>query len=286
MQKFFLWLEKNNLNNLKPGELTEEHIWRYRMWLSRLPNLTRGTTQGLHISTQTRYLIALRAMLAYFHEKNIPSLPTEKIKLPKEKRERLVKFLELEQIEKLLAGPDSKTITGLRDRAILETLFSTGLRVAELVALDRKHLAGAQNKKDFEMGIIGKGSYPRTIYFSERALEAIKKYLDAREDNDAGLFIRFRGPTNKDSARLTTRAVELLVQKYAKKSGISLLATPHTLRHSFATDLLNQGVDLRTVQEFLGHRNIATTQVYTHVTSKRLRDIHRQFHGGKDIKNT
>jgi len=282
LEKFFLWLRGNNLNNIFPSELTENHIWKYRMWLSRLPNLTRKASVGLNVSTQTRYLIALRSLLAYFHEKDIPSLPTEKIKLPKERREKQVKFLTLEQIEKLLSAPDTKKITGVRDRAILEVLFSTGLRVAELVALDKKYLAGAKNKNDFEISITGKGGYPRTIYFSERALYWVKKNLENRTDDDDALFIRFKGP-NSSSARLTSRAVELIVQKYAKISGIPILATPHTLRHSFATDLLNQGVDLRSVQEFLGHRNIATTQIYTHVTNKRLRDIHKKFHGGRKL---
>jgi integrase/recombinase XerD len=284
LKKFFVWLEKNNLSSITPAELSENHIWKYRIWLSRLPNATRRASQGLQISSQTRYLIALRSFLAYFHEKNVISLPTEKIKLPKEHRERQVKFLELEQVEKLLTSPNTKVVSGLRDRAILETLFSTGLRVAELTALDRKHLVGAKNKTDFEMSITGKGGYPRTVYFSERALYWIKQYLEKRSDDDEALFARERGPSS-DTLRLTTRAVEMIVQKYSKISGISILATPHTLRHSFATDLLNQGVDLRNVQEFLGHRNIATTQVYTHVTSKRLREIHRKVHGGKNLNS-
>lgn len=282
LQQFFIWLKKNNLEKLQPQGLTEDYIWQYRVWLSRLPNRTRKTSSGLHASTQSRYLIALRGLLAYFHEKNILCLPTEKIKLPKERRERQVKFLQIEQIEALLTSPNEKNLNGLRDRAILETLFSTGLRVAELVALDYKHIAGAKGKKDFEMSIIGKGNYPRTVYFSERALYWITKYLEARSDDEKALFIRFKGPT-KSSLRLSVRGIELLVQKYAKISGIPVLATPHTLRHSFATDLLNNGVDIRMVQEFLGHRHIATTQVYTHVTSKRLRDIHRQFHGGNKL---
>ena len=282
LQKFFVWLKKNDLAELLPKHLTEIHIWKYRMWLSRLPNQTRKAASGLHTSTQTRYLIALRALLGYFHEKDIPSLPTEKIKLPKDRRERQVKFLNLDQLEALLTSPDAKSITGLRDRAILETLFSTGLRVAELIALERKHLVGSQDKDDFEMSIVGKGNYPRTVYFSGRTLHWIHKYLAARDDHDQALFVRFKGP-NSDSFRLGIRGVESLVQKYAKISGISILATPHTLRHSFATDLLNNGVDIRMVQEFLGHRNIGTTQVYTHVTSKRLRDIHREFHGGNKL---
>jgi len=282
LKNFLEWLEKNNFGTLRPDELTEDIIWKYRLWLSRKPNAVRKINPSLSISTQTRYLIALRALLAYFHEKNIPSLPTEKVKLPKERKERQVKFLSLEQIELLLSGPDVGTFVGIRDRAILETLFSTGLRVAELVSLDRKHLAGAENKDDFEISIVGKGGYPRTVYFSERALFWVKKYLGARKDNDHALFVSFKG-RHGSSARLTSRGIELIVQKYAKKSGIPILATPHTLRHSFATDLLMQGVDLRTVQEFLGHRNIATTQVYTHVTSKRLREIHKKFHGGRKL---
>ncbi len=280
LNKFFIWLEKNNLSNLTPDKLSEDIIWKYRVWLSRLPNMVRHASRGLSPSTQSRYLIALRALLAYFHEKDIPSLPTEKIKLPKD-RERQVKFLDLEQVEKLLVSPNTSTLTGMRDRAILETLFSTGVRVSELISLDRKHLVGSKGKKDFEMSVVGKGGYIRTIYFSERAIFWIQKYLAARKDEEQALFIRIRGPKNASPTRLTPRGIELIVEKYAKLAGLSILATPHTLRHSFATDLLNQGVDLRTVQEFLGHRNIATTQVYTHVTSRRLREVHRKYHGGK-----
>lgn len=279
LQQFLNWLKGSNLEKLTPQEFTENHIWKYRVWLSRLPNHTKKMSSGLHASTQSRYLIALRALLAFFHEKNISSLPTEKIKLPKNNQEHQVKFLRLEQMEKLLTTPDIKTPTGIRDRAILEVLFSTGLRVAELVGLDRKHLAGAKNDKEFEMSVMGKGNHVRTVYFSERALYWIKKYLHTRNDDDAALFVRFKGPIN-ESLRLTTRSIQLLVQKYARFSGIPVLATPHTLRHSFATDLLNNGVDIRMVQEFLGHRHIATTQIYTHVTSKRLKDIHKQFHSG------
>lgn len=284
LKKFFGWLEKNDLMKLEPQELSENHIWKYRIWLSRLPNATYKYLNGLNTSTQIRYLIALRALLAYFHEKNIPSLPTEKIKLPKEKRERRVKFLTLEQVAKLLSAPDVKTSAGIRDRAIIEILFSTGLRVAELTALEKKQLTGAINKKDFEISISGKGGYPRTIYFSERALYWLTKYLESRDDDCELLFVRSRASAN-DRSGLTPRSIELIVQKYAKIAGIPILATPHTLRHSFATDLLNQGVDLRAVQEFLGHKNIVTTQVYTHVTNKRLRDIHKRFHGGRNISS-
>ena len=279
LQRFFDWLTQRNLSDLKPNQLTEQHIRDYRLWLSRVPNAVRTITPGLSASTQSRYLIALRCLLVYFHELNIPSLPTEKIKLPKSQRERTIKFLTLDQVEKFLESANIKTLAGLRDRAILEILFSTGLRVAELVRLERKQVVGAFSKKDFEISVIGKGGYPRTVYFSERALRWVKEYLTRRNDEEEPLFIRIKGPATAP-LRLTTRGVELIVQKYAKISGIPLLATPHTLRHSFATDLLTNGADLRTVQEFLGHRNVATTQIYTHVTSQRLRESHRKFHSG------
>ena len=287
LKRFFSWLEKENFSFLTPGELSENHITKYRIWISRLPNATRRSASGLSSSTQIRYLIALRSFLAYFHEKGIPCLPTEKIKLPKERKERHVKFLDFEQVQKLISIADMTTPAGLRDRAILEGLFSTGLRVAELAALDKKQFGMISKKKDFEISIIGKGGYPRTVYFSENSFAALKAYLTIRADDDPALFIRYGGPKHAP-LRLTTYAIETIVKKYAMRAGLPFLATPHTLRHSFATDLLNQGVDLRSVQEFLGHRNIATTQVYTHVTNKQLRDIHRKVHaqrnGSKDVK--
>jgi len=282
LHQFLDWLKANNLESLTPAQLTVEHIQKYRVWLSRRPNTTRKSSTTLHRSTQSRYLIALRMFLAFFHERDIPSLPTEKIKLPKDQHERHVKFLDSEQIEKLCETVPEKGFSGMRDRAILEALFSTGLRVAELVALDHKQFAGIANKNDFEISIKGKGGYLRTVYFSERALYWIKKYLSARNDDLPPLFIRIKGPGD-DTGRLTTRAIETIVAKYAKLAGLPILATPHTLRHSFATDLLTNGVDLRSVQEFLGHRSIATTQVYTHITSKHLRELHRKFHSRKNV---
>lgn len=280
--KFFDWLKQNKLEHLSPDKLTEDHVSKYRLWLARRPNTVRKASIGLHPSTQIRYLIALRSFLAYFHEKNIKALPTEKIKLPKERRERLIKFLTIDQLKKFLEGPDTTALSGMRDRAVLETLFSTGLRVAELIALNIKQLQGGLQKEDFELSVMGKGGSPRIVYFSTRALHAIKKYLQSRKDDDEALFISFKGP-KRDSKRISVRGVELIVEKYSKLSGIPFLATPHTLRHSFATDLLNNGVDLRMVQEFLGHKNIATTQIYTHVTSRKLREIHRKFHGGNEL---
>lgn len=282
VQKFFAWLTESGLERLTPEHLTENHIYKYRVWLSRRPNAVRRAFPHLHPSTQARYLIALRAFVSFFHEKNIPTIPTEKIKLPKDRKERLVKFLDVEQLRRFFDAPNTKTAQGLRDRAILETLFSTGLRVAELVSLNRKQIASGLSKTEFELSVVGKGGHPRVVYFSERALRALTQYLKSRADDDDALFIGLKGPV-RDSRRISVRGVELIVERYSKMAGIPFLATPHTLRHSFATDLLSKGVDLRTIQEFLGHRNIATTQIYTHVTSKRLREIHKKFHGGHEL---
>lgn len=281
LHKFFEWLNESKLSDLKPHELTDDHIWKYRVWLSRSFDKKKKTP--LKKSTQNYYLIALRAFLVYFTDRNILSLPAEKIKLAKDKDERAVKFLNLEQVEKLLAMPKKEIITGLRDRAILEALFSTGLRVAELIGINRDQVKLKSETKDLEISITGKGNRTRTVYFSERAVYHLKNYLNKRIDNEKALFINYRGP-KKAGKRLTSRSVENLVKKYALLAGIPVLTTPHVLRHSFATDLLMQGVDLRTVQEFLGHKNITTTQIYTHVTNQRLRDIHRKFHGGGKIE--
>ncbi|MBM3206432.1 MAG: hypothetical protein FJZ43_02335 [Candidatus Staskawiczbacteria bacterium] len=282
LDKFVLWLRSKRLEGLLPHQLTPEHIWDYRLYLSRYQDPIRGKI--LQKSTQNYYLIALRAFLGYFVAKDVQSLPPDKIALSKaNKGEKTVKFLTLEQIERLLTSAQPKDATGIRNRAILETFFSTGLRIAELCSLNIEQFANLKDKQDLELGIIGKGGHPRTIYFSDRSLEWIKKYISIRNSKDKSLFINFR---DKDGTgtRLTPRSVERIVKQHAILAGIPTFTTPHTLRHSYATDLMNQGVDLRTVQEFLGHKNIATTQIYTHVTNKRLRDIHRQFHGGKDLK--
>jgi len=281
LERFILWLKKTKKEALLPHELTAEDIWAYRLYLSRY---TDENGHPLKKVTQNYYLIALRALLGYFSAKDIVSLPADKIALPKGiKAEKTVKFLNLEQIERLLLAPNTKKPAGLRDRAILESLFSTGLRIAELVALNKEQFANIRDKKDLELGIIGKGGYPRTVYFSERALDWLKKYLETRKDKEKALFIHYRAREDAD-ARLTARSIERIVKKYAILAGVPVFTTPHTLRHSMATDLLTQGVDLRTIQEFLGHRNIVTTQIYTHVTNKRLRDIHRQYHSGKNLR--
>jgi site-specific recombinase XerD len=281
LQKFIQWSKGAKKADLKPHELTSEDIWAYRLYLSRFQDEKGHTLKKV---TQHYYLIALRALLGYFTAKDIVSLPADKISLPKDaKKEKTVKFLSLDQIEKLLLSPNTKEDAGLRDRAILESFFSTGLRIAELVALNREQFANINNKKDLELSIIGKGSRPRTVYFSERAFSWVKKYLETRKDKEKALFIHYRARKDAEG-RLTARSIERIVKKYAIQAGVPVFTTPHTLRHSYATDLLTQGVDLRSIQEFLGHQSIITTQIYTHVTNKRLRDIHRKFHSGKNLK--
>ncbi len=284
LNKFFKWLEENKLSSLLPKDLTDEHIWKYRVFLSR--HIDPRKKIGLKKSTQNYYLIALRSLLEFFVEKGVECLPPSKIKLAKDKSDREVKFLTLPQLERLLTAPDASDIKGLRDKAILESFFSTGLRISELSSLDRDQLKIKKETKEIEVAVVGKGSKVRTVYFSARSVEALRRYLEKRTDMDEALFINFKPGIKKTSLsrRLTNRAIEDIVKKYVKISGLPVMATPHTLRHSFATDLLSHGVDLRIVQEFLGHRNIATTQIYTHVTNKQLRDIHRQAHGGQDLK--
>ncbi len=281
LNKFELWLKKTKNEKLLPHQLTSDNIWKYRLFLSRF-NTYKG--KPLRKITQNYYLIALRVFLSYFSAKDIVSLPADKVNLPKDaKGSEAIKFLSLEQIEKLLLAPNTNTKTGMRDRVILESLFSTGLRIAELVALNKEQFANIKNKKDLELSIIGKGGNARTIYFSGRALSWIKKYLDARKDKAKALFTHYRARKDAEN-RLRPRSIQRMVKKYAVAAGVPIFTTPHVLRHSYATDLLNQGVDLRTIQEFLGHKSITSTQIYTHVTSKRLKEIHRKFHSGKRLK--
>jgi site-specific recombinase XerD len=278
LKKFSLWLKIKKKENLLPHELSPDDVWSYRLYLAR-------SSKPLSKLTQNYYLIALRSLLSYFADKNIQSIPADKIKLPKDpKKEKSIKFLSLDQIEALLTAPDVSKRQGLRDRAILETLFSTGLRVAELTALNVEQFKNIKNLEDLEITILGKGNHPRTVYFSKRALAWIKKYLKTRADDYKALFINYRSRKDSDG-RLTVRSIERIVKHYSTIANVPYFTTPHTLRHSMATDLLTQGVDLRIIQEFLGHKNIATTQIYTHVTNKKLKDIHRKYHSGKDLKD-
>lgn len=264
LKKFLDWLKASKLDALKPHELSPEHIWKYRVYLSRSGNSLKKSTQGY-------YLIALRSLLNYFADRDILALPAEKIKLPRDKEERQVRFLTLEQLKRLFAAPDVSTPRGIRDRAIMEVLFSTGLRISELVALKRMQIRSKLNEKEAELSIIGKGGRARTVYFSDRALLWLKKHLERCKDNKDSLF------------PITQRAIQKMIKNYAVAAGVPFFTTPHVMRHTFATDLLSQGVDLRTIQEFLGHKNITATQIYAHVTSKKLREIHRKFHSGKNL---
>ncbi|MFA5029508.1 MAG: tyrosine-type recombinase/integrase [Patescibacteria group bacterium] len=283
LRMFEGWLKIKHLTQLKPHELTPEHVWDYRLYLSR-----RQDRSGRYIkkTTQNYYLIALRNLLNYFADKDIISLPSEKVKLPKlTEKDKAIKFLKFDQIEKLLQVPDVTTLEGLRDRTILEILFSTGMRVSELTSLNIKQfdrLALLKNNfSDQELSIAGKGGRTRTVYFSHRALGWLARYLKNRNDLYPPLFINYRPHNDRDDEhRLTPRSVERLVKRHTVMAGLPVDATPHTLRHSYATDLLDQGADLRSVQELLGHKNIVTTQIYTHVTNQKLRSIHKKFHSG------
>lgn len=284
LNKFQSWLKKEHLTALLPHQLSPDYIWKYRLFLSR--QTSPSSHRSLAKATQNYYLIALRALLSYFIEKNISSLPPDKIKLAKDAKIRRIKFLTLEQIEKLLLVPDVKTKNGLRDRAILETLFSAGLRVSELMSLNVSQLKMNRSpNKDLEIAISGKGGVTRVVYFSPRCLHWIDEYLKIRKDNDKALFINFSNRNKKANKRLSVRSMERIIKNYAQQLGLPYFVSPHTIRHTFATDLLNQGVDLRMIQEFLGHKNISTTQVYTHVTNKKLRQIHQEFHSGAKLKD-
>lgn len=284
LKTFTRWLAESKLSSLKPHELTPEHVWAYRLYLSRKKDSKGQYTKK---TTQNYYLIALRNLLNYFAEKDIISLPSDKIKLPKlTDKDKTIKFLKFEQIEKLMKMPDTSTPEGLRDRAILEVLFSTGMRVSELTSLNiRQFNVGDLVKGKFadqELSISGKGGSVRTVYFSNRTLKCLADYLKTRNDMLSPLFINYKKDDTDKEHRLTQRSVERLVRKYTVMAGLPVEATPHTLRHSFATDLLQQGADMRSVQELLGHKNIVTTQIYTHLTNPHLRDIHNKFHSGKN----
>lgn len=265
----------------KPDEITDKLVREYRLWLNRQPtaNSQQPTAETLKKKTQNYYLIALRVFLKYLAKLGIESMPAERIELAKVP-DRNLDLISSDELERLLKAPDGDDIKSLRDKAILEILFSTGLRVSELCSLQ----SDIDLSKD-EFSIRGKGEKVRVVFLSSEAKQAVKNYLDKRSDMDDALFTQLGSFASKlgkkDSLRLTPRSVERIVKHYAVKAGISKKVTPHIIRHSFATDLLSNGADLRSVQALLGHSNIQTTQVYTHVTDKHLRDIHKQFHGKK-----
>ncbi len=255
-----------------PKDITDEKIREFRLFLNRQPGVKiRGQqSSSLKKNTQNYHLIALRAFLKYLMKREITSLPPDRIELAKIK-ERSLDLISVQELERLLSAPDTSNPKGMRDRAILELFFSTGLRLSELCSLDRD----LDLSKD-EFSVRGKGEKVRVVFLSTSAKDAIREYLKKRKDMDEPLFIQYS--RNKKTDRLTPRSIERIVKHYAIKAGISKKVTPHVIRHSFATDLLSNGADIRSVQMMLGHANIATTQIYTHVTDKQLRDVHKKFH--------
>lgn len=257
-------------------DITLDNIRKYRVYLAN-----RIDEKGMTLKrvTQNYYIIALRSFLRYLIKNDIQTLEPSKIDLPKAES-RSLKFLEREQLQRLVHAVDISKEEGLRDRAMLELLFSTGLRVSELVKLNHKQI----NLERREFGVIGKGGNARIVFISDSAADAIERYMAERSDDFAPLFIRYSGRINGDNngekMRLTPRSVERCVKKYVRLARLPVDATVHTLRHSFATDLLTNGADIRAVQEMLGHKNIATTQIYTHVTNRQLKEIHKNFHSG------
>jgi len=263
--------------DIKVTDIDVELIRRWRLWLNRLGT---NTSEELSKTTQNYHLIALRSFLRFCAKRGIPALAADKVELARTKRAQ-VTFLTPEELERLSSQPNINSINGLRDRAIIELLFSSGLRVSELVGLDRDHI----NLKRREFMVRGKGQKDRPIFISPEAAGWIEQYLARRQDNTKPLFIRYSGNKKVDLSgnyhRLTARSIQRIIARYARLAGITKHVSPHTLRHSFATDLLMNGADLRSVQAMLGHSNIATTQIYTHVTDPHLKEVHTKFHRQK-----
>lgn len=286
LNRFCAWAKNPN-----PIQITKEKIRSYRLYLNRLQN---KNGKNLKKNTQNYHLIALRAFLKFLAKQDIKSLSPEKIELSKTP-ERQVDFLDGDDLENLLKAPlkqknkdiltnNNYSIIQLRDKAILELFFSTGLRVSELVNLKRDKI----NFKKNDLTIRGKGNKLRMIFLSNESKYWLKKYLDNRKDISLWLFIRHDRAKKKiclrknEENKITPRSIQRMIIKYAKNIGITKKITPHILRHSFATDLLNNGADLRAVQEMLGHSSITTTQIYTHITNRKLKEIHENFHRKKN----
>lgn len=256
----------------KPEDISIEKIKDFRAHLARKANLKK--------LTQTYYAIAIRNFLKYLIKNDYEVLSPDKIELPKIPR-REIEIIEYADLERFLSAPAQNTLRGLRDRAILETLFSTGLRISELCNLDRY-----LNLNRGEITVRGKGEKLRVVFLSDRARAAIKNWLEKRSDTLEYLFVSLSKQTSplkepKVVGKITPRAVQRLVDYYRRKAGIAKNITPHQIRHQFATDLLINGADLRSVQELLGHSNISTTQIYTHLTNKELREVHKSFHAAR-----
>jgi len=269
------FLEKRKGVPPRIDDIDKESVRSFRLHLSRLP----GTSGEMKSVTQGYYVIALRSFLKWCTKNDLKCLSPEKLEVPKN-NDHSLKFLDEDQMTRLLNQPILSTDLGLRDKAILELLFSTGLRVSELTSLNSDQI----DLKTREFGIIGKGGKQRLVFISKQAAEFVGRYLRSRRDKYKPLFIRSRGKkeivSTDEEMRLSVRSVQRMVKNYVYKAKIPVRATPHTLRHSMATDLLRAGADLRSVQELLGHKNIATTQIYTHITDARLREVHDKFHSG------
>lgn len=278
IENYSLYLDRfyEFAGDIKVQKISSELVSKWRKWLNRYKN-----EDGREISkvTQNYHLIALRSFLKYLARRDIATLAPEKIELASSKRPQ-VSFLNAEEVTALFDATDTQNIVGLRDRAILELLFSTGLRVSELVNLN----IDSVNLDKGEFSIRGKGQKDRPVYLSDSAKHWLNQYLKERKDSSEALFIQsgHKKDAGAEISRLTARTIQRIVERYSKKAGITKHVTPHTLRHSFATDLLGNGADLRSVQSLLGHANIATTQIYTHVTDPQLKEIHKQFHSGNE----
>lgn len=273
--RFLKWLNKEGVR-LKLIDINPEIVRQFRVYLSKLPGSRRQGTMTR--KTQGYHVIALRSFLRWLIKNDFKVMSPDKIDLPKIS-ERQVKFLSGDQVNRLLNSPTLSTLNGKRNKAILEVLYSTGLRVSELVSLNRDQI----DLERREFGVVGKGGKARVVFLSKRAADWIDNYLKVRSDHFSPLFIRHKGkmdPTTPDEKmRLTARSVQRMIKTCVRKIKLPVDATPHVLRHSFATDLLMAGADIRSVQEMLGHKNIQTTQIYTHVTHRHLREVHESFHG-------
>ena len=271
-------LASQKMQDFPVEQINEEIVRNFRLYLShQYKNPFKG---ALKRQTQSYFLVALRSFFRYLIKQKLAVISPEVIELGKQ-RDRNIKFLLPEELEKLFASVELNDIIGVRDRAILEVLFSTGLRVSELTSLNREQV----NIEVGEFGVIGKGGKARVVFLSKKAKERLTDYLRKRNDPYRPLFLRYSGPKPKEGLtdeklRLSARSIERMIDKYRKIAGILFRIGPHILRHSYATDLLSQGADLRSVQEMLGHKNISTTQIYTHVTNLRLKEIHEKFHSG------
>lgn len=275
-ENYHLYLQRlvEFAGDIEVEKITAELVRKWRLWLNRYEN---DAGDSLNTLTQSYHLTALRSFLNYCSKRDIETLASDKIELPRTKRKQ-VSFLTGEETELIISAIEPKNAIGLRDKAIMELLFSSGLRVSELCNLNRDHL----NLSRGEFMVRGKGQKDRPVFVSPEATEWLALYLKERTDSAKPLFIRYSGSKSAEadgeSLRLTPRSVQRMVSGYAKLAGITKHVSPHTLRHSFATDLLMNGADLRSVQSLLGHSNIATTQIYTHVTDQHLKEVHRKFH--------